>query len=130
MKYYVVVKDGQVVGLPLPLSDSGSVSPNAHWGLDQMKLNGYLPADLSHDPDTEKIDFASPVVSPDFVSYGRLPLSKSERDARVDQKRLAEYPSDKEVTDALWNMTVLGDDSKVQDIIIKRQAVDEKYPKT
>lgn len=130
MKYYVIMDDDVVIGGPFELSSSESASPNIYWPITQMKLNGYLPADLSHDPETEKVDFSNPLVTSDIVVYGKTPLTKGELDAKVDAKRLREYPTESEEHKALWASIVDGDNSLIDQILVKRNQVDTKYPKT
>ena len=134
MRYYVHVENGLVTSGPHSLSSSESVSPNVHWGLEQMKLNGYLPADLSHDPMTEKIDYANPVVTEDLVVYNRIPLSGSESQEKAnkeaDRLRRSEYPSIEETLEAVYESLAFNDDTKLQAIVLKRSQVDAKYPKS
>lgn len=134
MSHYVVIKDGLVTGGPFELFNDENRSPNSHWGLEQMKLNGFLPADLSHNPQVEEIDFNNPIVTDDLVVYARKPLSaskiKENEDAVVDYQRKTEYPSMEETLEAVYESLAFGDDTKLQAIVTKRSQVDTKYPKT
>lgn len=68
-KHYVKVLNGAVVEGPLLLSDDGTKSPNSAWRTEQLKTHGYFLVDLSHDPISQEIDFANPIISSNSVIY-------------------------------------------------------------
>lgn len=88
MRYYVKVANGVVIGNPSLISGNSSDSPNTSWGLEQMKLNGYLPTDLSCDELVERIDYDNPIVMEDKVVYPRLPANlNAVKSARIQRFR-------------------------------------------
>ena len=88
MKHYCKISNGQVMGGPYLISSSPTESPNKDWGLNQMKLNGFLPTDIDYDESMEMIDFANPIVMEDKVVYPRLPANlNAVKSARIQRFR-------------------------------------------
>lgn len=67
MKYYIRVKDGQVIEGPKAMPSGETESPNIHWGKEQLKLNGILVADVETS-DSEFIDFQGYTFSNDTLT--------------------------------------------------------------
>lgn len=112
--HYVKVEKGIIVDGPRELSQSESDSPNVHWGPDQLRANSWFEVDLTHDPLTERIDYANPNINGDYVSYPRLPLTESESKSLFNKaaiiSRIKGYRdggcSIEELTVALWELVV------------------------
>lgn len=132
MRYYVKVEDGDVVEGPLEISASVTESPNTDWPAEQMLKHGFYEVNLLYNPQTEKIDYDNPTVTEDSVVYPRLPLSDDERveaqNTFSQEMRRREYPSDHEITQALWSKVVLEDDGPVEELIHRIDNTNAKYP--
>jgi len=132
MRYYVKVEDGDVVDGPRQISSNESDSPNENWGKDQMGKHGYFEVNLDHDERTEKIDYDNPTVAEDGVEYPCIPLLDAEKVAYdnswAEAKRLAEYPTDQEKVEAFWQHVAYSNNKLVADIILRIEAVNQKYP--
>ena len=124
---YVYIVDGVVIGEPKQLENNQTLVPNSFWGKDQMVKNGFfLVEDTVYDKSTHKIDYSSPVIHGDLVSYPAIPLSKSELDAIKKYKILNEYPSDHSIIMALYNLAN-GDNTDFNKIKETIDAVNSKY---
>lgn len=132
MKKYVKVENGSIVQGPTNLSDSPTASPNSSWTLEQLWLNGYFVVDLTHDEMVETIDYENPVIEPKSVTYPKKSLSQSEKDAKFNAlqktRRMAEYPSYAERVEAIWSSIANSDDTLLNEVKDKINAVNEKYP--
>lgn len=76
MKYFVILRNGQVLDGPFIVSSSPSDSPNIEWSDDQMAKNNFAYVDLDHDKYSESIDYENPVIDGMSVSYPRIPAPK------------------------------------------------------
>ena len=132
MTYYVEMKDGKVIGIPKLLSTNDSDSPNDNWGAEQMKLNGYLFAEVNYDDTTQIPDYANPIISDSKVSYNNLALPKDESSKLTNEKILAlraqVYPSNDEKLSALWESWVNSNSKPIAELTKRIQDVDAKYP--
>lgn len=133
MRYYVHFIDGRTLGAPIALSSDPTASPNVHWGLEQMKLNGYMPALVNFDPALEKLDYQNPLITSSSIIYNTIPLSQEEKDKysniQSDAKRNIEYPSIHDLTVALWELIIEKRPEASQQLQNKRLEVKAKYPK-
>jgi hypothetical protein len=78
MSYYVQVQDGQVIGVPQPMSDNSSVSPNSHWGIDQLTSCGYVIVNPIP-PVNYTVDLTTPTINSDgSVTYTFTPMTQQQ----------------------------------------------------
>lgn len=130
---YVKIENGKIVEGPKNISSSESDSPNIHWGYNQLKANGYFIVDLAHDPMTEKIDYANPVITEDAVIYPILHLNASEGNAEWNKRaifmRSLEYPPINEIIVALWEKVIEGRPESADLLQEKRLAIKSKWLK-
>ena len=71
-RYYVTVKDGQVIHEPKEIGSLHSDAPNLFWKAEQMALHGFVEVDLNYDKVTESIDLDNPVINKGSVTYPRI----------------------------------------------------------
>lgn len=129
---YVKVIDGLIVEGPKEVSSNESDSPNVHWGSEQLKLNNIFFVDIDHDPLSEKIDYANPVITKESVTYSRISLSASEvitvSNDSATKKRLLEYPTFEEKLNALWEYIANNDQSSLNNLNNRINQINNKYP--
>ena len=133
MRYYVRFQDGKIDSQPIVMSESSTESPNASWGIEQLKLNNMLPCQLSYNPMTEELDYDNPKVYENMVEFLGKPLSEENRkqlfNHEQDKKRQAEYPTTLELIVALWEDFIENRPEASKELQLKRLAIKKKYPK-
>lgn len=132
-RFYVKVVDGKVVDGPHPMSSSESDSPNVNWGPEQLKLNNIFIVNLDHDPLTQVVDYTSPKITKDAVTYPILSLPDDQKiintNKSLDENRRREYPSTDELIIALWEKVVEERPEYADKLQKLRVDVKLKYPK-